>query len=86
MRSAAALGNHWCLGFVASSLWHLTCRPAVPERTQGLIHTSGDACRQQGRALMQPRLVFVHQRLSQGPPADHGFAQVCAKQQGMVPV
>ena len=51
MRSAEAIGKHWCLVFVAYSLVHLTCLPAVPDRTKGLIQTIGDACRQQGRAL-----------------------------------
>jgi hypothetical protein len=31
MRSAEAIGKHWCLVFVAYSLLHLTCLPAVPE-------------------------------------------------------
>ena len=53
MRSTEAIGKHWCLVFVAYSLLHLTCLPAVPDRTKGLIQTIGDACRQQGRALLQ---------------------------------
>jgi Transposase DDE domain len=85
MRSAEAIGKHWCLVFVAYSLLHLTCLPAVPDRTQGLIQTIGDACRQQGRALLQRLLVFVHDQLSQGATADHVFAQLFAKQQGLVP-
>ena len=80
------MGQHGCLVFVASSLLHLTCLPAVPERTQGLIHTMGEACRQQGRALIQKRLLFVHDQLSHGATADHIFAQLCAKQRGLVPV
>jgi hypothetical protein len=84
MRSAEAIGKHWCLVFVASSLLHLTCLPAVPDRTKGLIHTMGDACRQQGRALLQRLLVFVHDQLSQGATADHVFAQLFAKQRGIV--
>jgi hypothetical protein len=76
MRSAEAMGKHWCLVFVASSLWHLTCLPAVPDRTKGLIQTMGDACRQQGRALIQKLLVCVHDQLSQGITADHVFAQL----------
>ena len=80
------MGKHWCLVFVAYAWWHLTCRPAVPDRTQGLIHTMGDACRQQGRALLQRLLIFVHDQLSQGAPIDQVFAQVFAKQRGMVPV
>jgi hypothetical protein len=84
MRSIEAIGKHWCLVFVAYSLLHLTCLPAVPDRTKGLIHTIGDACRQQGRALLQRLLLFVHDQLSQGARIDQVFAQVFAKQQGMV--
>jgi hypothetical protein len=85
MRSAKAIGNQWCLVFVAYSLWHLTCLPAGPDRTQGLIHTMGDACRQQGRAVLQQLLLFVHDRLSSGATVDHVFAYRFAKQQGIVP-
>jgi len=75
MRSTEAIGKHWCVVFVASSLLHLTCLPTVPDRPKGLIHTIGDACRQQGRALLQKLLVFVHEQLSHGTTADHVFAQ-----------
>jgi hypothetical protein len=85
MRSAEAIGKHWCLVFVAYSLVHLTCLPAVPDRTKGLIQTIGDACRQQGRALLQKLLVFVHDQLSRGTTVDHVFAQLFAKQRGIVP-
>jgi hypothetical protein len=84
MRSAEAIGKHWCLVFVADSLLPLTCLPAVPECTRGLIQTMGDACRQQGRAVLQKLLLFVHEPLSDGATADHVFAQVFAKQRGMV--
>jgi DDE superfamily endonuclease len=84
MRSAEAIQKHWCLVFVAYSLLHLTCLPVVPDRTQGLIQTIGDACRQQGRALLQRLLVFVHDQLSRGASIDRVFAQVFAKQQGTV--
>ena len=84
MRSAEAIGTHGCLVFVAYSLLHLTCLPAVPDRTRGLIHTMGDACRQQGRALLQRLLVFVHDQLSQGISIDRVFTEVFAKQQAMV--
>jgi hypothetical protein len=70
MRSAEAIKKHWGLVFVAYSLLLLTCLPAVPDRTQGLIHTIGDACRQQGRALLQQLLVCVHDQLSHGSKAD----------------
>jgi hypothetical protein len=41
MRSAEAIGKHCCLVFVAYSLLHLTCLPAVPDRTKGLIKPLG---------------------------------------------
>jgi hypothetical protein len=85
MRSTEAIGKHWCLVFVAYSLLHLTCLPAVSDRTQGLIQSIGDACRQQGRAVLQRLLVFVHDQLSRGVKVDHVFAQLFAKQRGMVP-
>jgi hypothetical protein len=44
----------------------------------------GDACRQQGRAVLQKLLRFVHEQLSDGATADHVFAQLFAKQRGMV--
>jgi hypothetical protein len=85
LRRAEAIGTHWCLVCVAHSLVHLTCLPAVPDHTQGLIHTSGDACRQQGRALLQKLLVFVHDQWSRGATVDHVFAQLFAKPRGIVP-
>jgi hypothetical protein len=85
MHSAEVIGKHWCLVFVAYSLLHLTCLPAVPDRTRGLIHTMGDACRQQGRALLQQLLVFVHDRLSRGADVDHIFVYLFAKKRGIVP-
>jgi len=84
MRSAEASGKHWCLVFVAYSLLHLTCLPAVPDRTKHLIQSIGDACRQQGRALLQQLLVFVHDRLSSGATVDHVFAYLFAKKRGIV--
>jgi hypothetical protein len=85
MRRAEAIGTHWCLGFVASSLVHLTCLPAGPDRTKHLIPSIGDACRQQGRALLQQLLVFVHDRWSSGATVDHVFAYLFAKKRGIVP-
>jgi hypothetical protein len=84
MRSIETIGKHWCLVFVAYSRLQLTFLPAVPDRTKGLIHTMGDACRQPGRALLQRLLVFVHDQLSQGATVDHPFAQLFAKAHGMV--
>jgi hypothetical protein len=75
-RSAEALGKHGCVGFVADSLWHLTGLPAGPDRTRGLIQTIGDACRQQGRAVLQRLSVFVHDQLSQGAQVDQVFERL----------
>jgi hypothetical protein len=83
MRRAEAIGKHGCLVFVASSLWHLTGLPAGPDRMQGLMQTMGDACRHQGRALLQKLLVFVPDRLSDGATADQVFVHLFAKQQGL---
>jgi hypothetical protein len=83
-RSAEAIGKHWCLVCVAYSLLHLTCLPTGPDRTRGLIQTIGDACRQQGRALLQQLLMFVHDQLSHGDTADHVFTQLFAKQGGLI--
>jgi hypothetical protein len=84
MRRAEAIGKHWCLVFVAYSLLHRTCLPAVPERTKGLIQTIGDACRHQGRAVLQKLLLFVHEQLSGGVTADHVLARLFANQRSMV--
>jgi hypothetical protein len=86
MRSAEAIGKHWCLVFVAYSLLHLTCLPAGPDRTKSLIQTIGDACRQQGRALLQRLLMFVHDQLSHGATVDHVFERLFAKQRVIVHV
>jgi hypothetical protein len=84
MRSTEAMGTHGCVVFVADALLHLTCLPTGPDRTKGLIHTMGDACRQQGRAWLQKLLGFVHEQVSHGTTADHVLAQLFAKQRGMV--
>ena len=84
LRSAEAMGQHGCLVFAADSLLHRTCLPAVPDRTMGLIHTMGDACRQQGRAWLQRLLLFVHDQLSHGTTGAQVFMQLFAKQQGTV--
>jgi hypothetical protein len=85
MRSIEAIGKHWCLVFVAYSLLHLMCLPTGSDRTRGLIQTIGDACRQQGRAVLQRLLVFVHDQLAQGAQVDQVFERLFAKQRGMVP-
>src|SRR5262249_5729091 len=53
MRSAEAIGKHWCLVFVAYSFLHLAC--LAPSLVAGAIpvKTIGDACRQQAQALIE---------------------------------
>jgi hypothetical protein len=70
MRSAEAIGTHGGVVVVAYALVHRTCLPTVPDRTRGLIHTMGDACRQPGRALLQKVLVFAHDHRSHGTTAE----------------
>lgn len=81
MRSAEAIQKHWCLVFVAYSFLHLDCLPASPK--QGLlfpIQSIGEACRQQGQALIQSLILHTHQRLSQGGNVHELFNALFAKQ------
>jgi DDE superfamily endonuclease len=80
MRSAEAIGKHWCLVFVAYTFLHLAC--LAPSLTKGSppIKTIGDACRQQAQALIERLLLYVHERLLHGQPADVVFAHLFAKQ------
>jgi hypothetical protein len=84
MRSAEAIGKHWCLVFVAYTLLHLAC--LTPSLTKGSppIKTIGDACRQQAQALIERLLLYVHERLLQGHPADVVFAHLFAKQRPLL--
>ena len=84
-RRTAARGQQWCVGCVASALWHVTCRPAGPDRTPGLLHTLGAAGRQPGRALMQHLLGCVPDRLLLGLTLDQVLAGLLAMPRGMVP-
>jgi len=85
MRSAEAIGKHWCLVFVAYSFLHLTC--LAPSLAKGSIpvKTIGDACRQQAQALIQNLRLYVHERLMQGQAADAVFAHLFAKQRVLQP-
>ncbi|MBA2681707.1 MAG: transposase [Ktedonobacteraceae bacterium] len=91
MRTAEAIQKHWCLVFVAYSLLHLDCLPASPaEDKKGAMKTTstlsrpiktiGEACRQQGQALIEALILFAHQRLQQGDPANELFAKLFTKQ------
>ena len=81
MRSAEAIGKHWCLVFVAYALLHLDCLP--PSLTKGSlpVKTIGEACRQQAQALIQALILYAHEQLQLGQRAENLFAFLFAKQQ-----
>ncbi len=86
MRGAEAIARHWCLVFVAYSLLHLDCLPPSPRKGQGQppshpVKTIGEACRQQGQALIEALILFAHDLLQKGQPAAEVFALLFAKQQ-----
>jgi len=85
MRSAQAFEKHWCLVFVAYSLLHLDCLAVSPQKGAPTPHkTIGEACRQQAQALIQKLILHAHELLTQGVHAPDLFAQLFAKQGGMV--
>lgn len=80
MRSAEAIGKHWCLVFVAYSFLHLACLAPSPAKGSVPIKTIGEACRQQAQALLQKLLLYVHDQLLGGAKIGDVFAKVFAKQ------
>lgn len=84
MRSAEAIGKHWCLVFVAYTFLQLAClSPSLPKESPPM-KTIGDACRQQTQALIERLLLYVHERLLHGQPADVVFAHLFAKQRPLL--
>jgi SRSO17 transposase len=84
MRTATAIQKHWCLVFVAYSFLHLQCLAASPKKGRAVTHpikTIGEACRQQGQALIEKLIVYAHELLQQGQAATQVFAAIFAKQQ-----
>ena len=84
MRTAAAIKKHWCLVFVAYSFLHLQCLAASPRKGRALTHpikTIGEACRQQGQALIEKLILYAHELLQRGQSAAEVFAEIFAKQQ-----
>ena len=84
MRTATAIQKHWCLVFVAYSFLHLQCLAASPKKGRALTHplkTIGEACRQQGQALIEKLIVYAHDLLQRGQSATEVFAAIFAKQQ-----
>ena len=86
MRTAAAIKKHWCLVFVAYSFLHWQCLAASPRKGRALTHpikTIGEACRQQGQALVEQLILYAHDLLQRGQSATEIFAEIFAKQQAV---
>ena len=84
MRGAEAINKHWCLVFVAYSLLHLDCLEASPKKCQRLarpIKTIGEACRQQGQAVLERLILKAHNLIEEGESVAETFAKLFAKQQ-----
>lgn len=84
MRAAEAIKKHWCLVFVAYSFLHLDCLQASPKKRQPLlrpIKTIGEACRQQGQALLENLILKAHNLMQNGESAAETFSTLFAKQQ-----
>lgn len=85
MRTSEAIKKHWCLVFVAYSLLHLACLPASPVRGKAKkvshpVKTIGEACRQQGEAVIEALILYAHALLQRGQSAAEVFAMLFAKQ------
>ena len=65
--------------FVAYSFLHLDCLPPSPSKGNLPTKTIGEACHEQGQALMQALMLQVHDQLQQGQSATDVFARL-AKQ------
>jgi SRSO17 transposase len=89
MRTSEAIQKHWCLVFVAYSLLHLECLPSSPVRGKAKkvchpIKTIGEACRQQGEAVIEALILYAHDLLQRGESAVEVFAMLFAKQRKSV--
>jgi SRSO17 transposase len=84
MRSAEAIAKHWCLVCVAYSFLHLACLPPPLAHGPAPQHTIGEACRQQGAALLQKLLLYTHDRLLRGSTITDILTSLFAKHQGIV--
>jgi hypothetical protein len=80
MRSAEAIGKHWCLVFVAYSFLHLDCLPPSPGKGRLPVKTIGEACRHQAQALLQALILAAYDLLQQGQRVTEVFATLFAKQ------
>ena len=80
MRSAEAIGKHWCLVFVAYSFLHLACLPAPLTKVSLPVKTIGEACRQQAQALIEAVILYAHDQLQRGQQVKDVLAHLFAKQ------
>ena len=81
MRSAEAIGKHWCLVFVAYAFLHLDCLPPSPRKGSLPVKTIGEACRQQAQALIEAVILSAHEQLQHGQQAVDLLATLFAKRQ-----
>ena len=84
MRSAEAIGKHWCLVFVAYSFLHLDCLAASLKQSPLPAKSIGQACRDQASALLEALLVFAADKIQQGQSAASLLATLFAKQRLVV--
>ncbi len=80
MRSAEAIGKHWCLVFVAYSFLHLACLPPALTKASLPVKTIGEACRQQAQALIEAVILYAHNQLQRGQQVKDVLAHLFAKQ------
>lgn len=66
MRSAEAIGKHWCLVFVAYSFLHLDCLAASLKQSPLPVKTIGQACRDQAQKLLEALIMFAFDKIQQG--------------------
>jgi hypothetical protein len=80
MRSAEAIVKHWCLVLVAYSFLHLACLPPPLAQGPPSHRTIGEACHQQGVALLQKLVLYTHDRLLQGTTIEDVLSSLFPKQ------
>ena len=80
MRTAEAIGKHWCLVFVAYSFLHLDCLAASLKQSPLPLKTIGPACRDQAHKLLEALILFAYEKLQQGGTAASVLDTLVAKQ------
>src|SRR5579864_5033326 len=80
MRSAQAIGKHWCLVFVAYSFLHLDCLAVSLKDSRLPLKTIGQACRQQAQALLEALLSLAVDQLHHGSTIASVLTTLFAKQ------